>query len=340
MVGQTSQKSDKVKRFTSLATGRLAGASIHPSQKSGREQQGPFLLDCGEFAIVSPLLHARYIPRVRTFIPREGIRTSAVNTHTHAVNTRTRTHTRRYAQRIHAHASHTRLSHAPRLIGYERTAPALGTSYAGSWSAGDTPAHTQRMTGGVIGMGEPRLESLIAQLTKQLPGAQIAEQEGSYTIVTVHGSGTTLEQALEDALKVSEEYAIAGRSVRGLLDAILDDLSSPGMSRKRHDDLLAVLQDASVALNKGILGGVIPWVQVGSLNREILDIERRITTRLNMVAQEMQLREKEARKTTQKITKRHQMDIAITSKWQDTGEERPKLGLIALARSLTPTRQS
>lgn len=115
-------------------------------------------------------------------------------------------------------------------------------------------------------------------------------------IITVHGVGASEEEALANALKQYADMKRDGQCVRQMLDDVITDLNEQrGMSRERHDSLCEILDIAGGAINDGVITNTVPWILVPSLTREITALRRRIDTRLNMVAIELQ-QEEAARK--------------------------------------------
>jgi hypothetical protein len=118
---------------------------------------------------------------------------------------------------------------------------------------------------------------------------------------------------MENALTEYNNMASNGRSLPQILDDVENDLRSrPGMGRQRHDDLLALLGTAEQALNGGILTETVPWLMVAGHNRRIEDLRRRIDTRLNMVALDMQEREKARQRAGTKFPRHTEVDDGLT----------------------------
>lgn len=141
-------------------------------------------------------------------------------------------------------------------------------------------------------MGEPSrassLHELKALVKHKFPGAQlITDEAGNHLLLTVHGLGKTEYEAHANAIAEWDRMCVCGASVRSMLDEILQDLRSPGMSRARHDSIQESLDIVSSGINDGILTGVIPFVQIAGLNREVEDLRRRVSARLGMQAASM-----------------------------------------------------
>ena len=175
------------------------------------------------------------------------------------------------------------------------------------------------------------IQELITRLMQQFPTAVIKEEGDAVVVMTIHGIGNTVKNAIANALKLQQEMKDDGQSIRQMLDDVHDDLRTPGMSRVRHDSLIELLDIASNAVNGAVVSGVITWIQVPGINREIEDLRRRIDTRLNMVALDMQAREKAQQQAGTQADK-HKLDPAITLKWEDEQQDAPPTarGLIAL----------
>lgn len=155
------------------------------------------------------------------------------------------------------------------------------------------------------------LDTLVSH---QFPGATVSEvQEGVYALLTVHGYGDSPTSAKQNSLKSFADMARDGEALPQILSDVEADLKeTPGMSRERHDSLLELLSIAEQALNDGILTKTVPWLLTASYNRQIEDLQRRVTTRLNMVAQELQEREKAKRRAGQKFPRQAVPDDGLT----------------------------
>lgn len=138
-------------------------------------------------------------------------------------------------------------------------------------------------------MGEPGRESLDALRTlakRQFPAAEHIEGEGGrHFLLTRHGEGASEHEMLRNALRDYRAAAVNGRMVRTMLKEIVEDLSTPGMGRERHDLLQESLTIVENAINDGVMTGVLPALEVPSLTREVLTLQRRVSTRLGMSAQ-------------------------------------------------------
>ena len=155
--------------------------------------------------------------------------------------------------------------------------------------------------------------NLLSLIRRQFPGALIQEQDGKFYLLTIHGTGDSEREALENALTSYNDMARDGRALPQILADVEADLEgAPGMSRKRHKSLLELLSIAEQALNGGVLTETVPWIMVASYNRQIEDLQRRVVTRLNMVAQELQEREKAKRRAGQKFPRQAVPDDGLT----------------------------
>lgn len=136
------------------------------------------------------------------------------------------------------------------------------------------------------------LEAVIALVKRMFPAANLYQVDNQWQLVTIHGVGTTEEAAMKAALKDFREMSEDGKSLPQILDDIRADLAERGMSRTRHDSLHELLNIAEKALDDGILTNTVPWIMRAGYSRQIEELKQRVTTRLNMVAQEMQANEK------------------------------------------------
>jgi hypothetical protein len=147
-------------------------------------------------------------------------------------------------------------------------------------------------------MGEPSREAsllpkgplheLHTLLQHEHPGACCTESNGQWVVYTLHSVGQTEEEAITNAVADMRRMKEDGRSVRQMLDDILEDLNTrPGMSKSRHQSLTELIQLASAGLNDGAITKTIPWIQIPSLTREITELQRRVDMRLAMTAKEM-----------------------------------------------------
>lgn len=145
------------------------------------------------------------------------------------------------------------------------------------------------------------IEALRQLVLHEFPQSQVyTSPDGEVSLVTVHSTGKTVEEALRSALKTYSVMKDDGLHVRQMLDDVNEDLKQHGMSRERHDSLLELLSIAENSINGGVITQVIPWIEVPSLNREIEELRRRISTRLMMVAQEMKDHENAKKKAAHK----------------------------------------
>ena len=137
-------------------------------------------------------------------------------------------------------------------------------------------------------MGEPGLSvpQVKALVKRYFPNAQVVTDAngGGAMLLTVHSTGKDEYEALCNAIGEWEEMKKKGQCVRTMLDEVYADLRTPGMSRERHDNFMESLELISSHINAGILTGVIPFITVAGLNREIEDLRRRIDARLGMAA--------------------------------------------------------
>ncbi len=146
--------------------------------------------------------------------------------------------------------------------------------------------------------------NLLALVKRQFPGATVHEMDGKFYLLTIHSAGNTEREAMEHALKAYKDMADDGRALPQILTDVDTDLKeAKGMTRNRHDSLLELLSIAEQALNGGVLTETVPWIMIASYNRQIEDLRRRITTRLNMVARELQEQEKAKKRAGQKFPK-------------------------------------
>ena len=150
----------------------------------------------------------------------------------------------------------------------------------------------------------PNLEqsNLLSLIKRQFPGALIQERDGKFYLLTIHGTGSSEREALENALECYNDMAEDGKALPQILADVEADLKeAPGMNRERHDSLLELLAIAEHALNGGVFTGTVPWIMVASYNRQIEDLQRRIAARLGMVVQELTDREKAKKRAGQKF---------------------------------------
>jgi hypothetical protein len=156
------------------------------------------------------------------------------------------------------------------------------------------------------------LENLKGMLKREFPGAISVQIDAGWQILTLHGQGTTEAEAIQNTLKAFKEMQEDGRSLRQILDDVIDDLkASPGMGRQRHDSLIDLLNISEKCLNDGILTGVVPFIMVASYNREIEDLKHRVDTRLNMQAVEFAQNEEARKRAGTKFPRTH-TDDALT----------------------------
>jgi hypothetical protein len=173
-------------------------------------------------------------------------------------------------------------------------------------------------------MGEPSLPAnhlipslhqtnLVSLIHRKFPGAVIQEVEGTFYLLSIHGVGATEREVMENALTEYNNMTNDGRSLPQILNDVENDLHGrPGMSRQRHDDLIELLGTAEQALNGGILTETVPWIMVAGYNRRIEDLRRRIDTRLNMVALDMQEREKARQRAGTKFPRHTEINDGLT----------------------------
>lgn len=164
----------------------------------------------------------------------------------------------------------------------------------------------------VVDMGEPSLlrtqvlmlprTDLEALFSRTFPAARVEQLDsGGFVVLTIHGSGDTHEQAIENALIEWNDMKRDGEYLEQMLTEIAEDLAQPGMNRERHDSLLELLDLASSSLDGGVLVGVIKPLDVPRLTRQIEDFRRRTTTRLGMAAQNAKDHEAAKRKAGTKV---------------------------------------
>jgi Domain of unknown function (DUF4326) len=143
-------------------------------------------------------------------------------------------------------------------------------------------------------------ENELATLIKhQFPAAVISGSGSQFALVTVHGTGDTEREALENALSCFNDMARDGRSLRQMLDDVITDLRESGMSRMRHDSLMDILSICENALNGGVITGTVPWIMVPSYNREITSLRLKVSNRLGIAGQDAAAREERARRGKQ-----------------------------------------
>jgi hypothetical protein len=139
-------------------------------------------------------------------------------------------------------------------------------------------------------MGDPRslpLEALRTLAKRQFPACVIVTDPVLGVLVyTLHGTGATEQEALQNALTSFDKMLKRGHMLRGMLNDILDDLKTPGMSRERHDNLQDSLAICETYLNDGVLSGSIGPLEVPRYTRELDELKRRVTARLGMAAQQ------------------------------------------------------
>jgi hypothetical protein len=130
-----------------------------------------------------------------------------------------------------------------------------------------------------------------------------------YIVRTAHGSGTTEREAMENALTTWNDMVRDGSTLRQMLDDVIADLkTAPGMSRKRHDWAMEILDLCDQALNAGTITRTVPWILIPSLTREIEELRRRVGVRLNMVAQEMQQHELAQKRASQHFPRQAELE--------------------------------
>lgn len=156
-------------------------------------------------------------------------------------------------------------------------------------------------------------DELTTMFRRQYPQAVLDFVDGQYIALTVHGVGHSENEAMQHSLTEFEEMKRDGQSVRQILDDVLADLKlKSGMSRERHDSLQELLTIAEKALNDGVLTKTVPWIMTPSLTREIEALRKRVETRLNMQAQELQEREKAKSRASQKFPRTQAPEDGLT----------------------------
>lgn len=137
-------------------------------------------------------------------------------------------------------------------------------------------------------MGEPGLSvpQVKALVKRYFPNAQVVTDSngGGAMLVTVHSTGKDEYEAMCHAVVEWELMKKKGQCVRTMLDEVYADLRIPGMSKERHDNFIESLELISSHINAGIITGVIPFITIAGLNREIEDLRRRVDARLGMAA--------------------------------------------------------
>jgi hypothetical protein len=137
-------------------------------------------------------------------------------------------------------------------------------------------------SGGAVGDDE-----LWGFVTKQFPNATLERVGDQYVVATIHGVGATPLDAAQKALGDMGRIFTHGRKFTTLLSEIKNELSSPGMTRKRHDSLMTLIGEAENALNDGVLANTVHWLLRAGYTKELTDLSRRVTTRLGMAAAEL-----------------------------------------------------
>ena len=144
--------------------------------------------------------------------------------------------------------------------------------------------------------------ALEALIQHQFPGATIQLADGVYYLLTIHAQGDTAQAAMENALSAYACMSREGKFLPQMLEDITTDLKeTPGMTRERHDSLIELLTLAEGALNDGVLTDTVPWIMVPSYTRQIEDLRRKVSTRLMMIAQEMQARDEAKKRAATKF---------------------------------------
>ena len=161
-------------------------------------------------------------------------------------------------------------------------------------------------------------DELSSYIRRQFPGAIIQEDsEGRFILFTVHGTGETERKAMEDALENFNNLRDDCYHLPDILGEVERDLKEQrGMSRLRHDSLQDLLNIAENALNGGVLIQAVPWIMVPSYTRRIEELRRRVSTRLNMVAAELQAEATATKRAQQSFKGTHPVDKAVSSKWE------------------------
>lgn len=158
-------------------------------------------------------------------------------------------------------------------------------------------------------MGEPSLtrqqiltlppDDLKVMLKNQFPAALTYEKDGVWYTCTIHGAGATAEKSMQDALIDWHDMEREGRMLDTMIADIREDLSTPGMNRKRHDSLIELVDLAEEALNDGVITKTVNALMAPSYTRTLTELRRRVTTRLGMAAQNAEANDK-ARKNASK----------------------------------------
>lgn len=139
---------------------------------------------------------------------------------------------------------------------------------------------------------------LTSIINQRYPGALIQETDGQYALFTLHSIGDTPHDAMQKAIKEYDRMSDDGKNLRTMLSDIYEDLRTPGMSRVRAESLYDILTICENALNGAIITRAVNWIEIPGITRELCDLRRRIETRLNMIAHELQMQERQARRET------------------------------------------
>lgn len=126
-------------------------------------------------------------------------------------------------------------------------------------------------------------------IKERFPGAIVQESDGNFILFTLHSIGSSPFDAMKNAIKEYDTMAEDGRNLRQMLGDVYEDLQSLGMSRKRADSLYDILNICENTLNGAVITNTIKWIEIPGLTREINDLRKRIETRLNMIAHELEM---------------------------------------------------
>ena len=152
-------------------------------------------------------------------------------------------------------------------------------------------------------MPEPSIiETLWELIRKQHPGAQLVPEENGFALVTIHSLGVSEEEALQQAVTDYRTMETDALELDTLIDEVMENLSTRGMSRERRDNIIAICEQCDIALAAGIMIGLIQPLRVPYYTRTIEDLKRRTETRLMMIAQEMKEQEKAHKRASMTFT--------------------------------------
>lgn len=135
----------------------------------------------------------------------------------------------------------------------------------------------------------------------EFPGATLAREGEQVIALTIHAVGTSEREVMQRALTRQRAMSEDGRNLEQILNDVRADLTDRGMSRARHDSNMELLDLAENALNAGVITHTVPWIMVPHYTREIEDLRRRTSMRLQMVAQELALNEQARKRAAQKF---------------------------------------